>query len=53
MENDKQTMSNHYNCVEEVGVPEQESETPTGRLTMLSLNPRYTKTHKSKGKKSV
>lgn len=43
MENDKKTMSIHYNCVEEVGVPEQESETPTGRLTMLSLNPRYKK----------
>lgn len=53
MEKDRKKTDDDYNRLEEVGVPDQESDTPTGRLTMRSLNPRYkkSKTHKGTSKK--
>lgn len=50
--NEKKTNTNHTES-EEVGVPDFQSGTPTGRLTMRSLNPRYKKSKKHKSNKSV
>ncbi len=50
--NDSRPNYNHTET-EEVGVPDFQSGTPTGRLTMRSLNPRYKKQKKHKSNKSV
>lgn len=50
--NEKKTNTNHTE-LEEVGVSDFQSGTPTGRLTMRSLNPRYKKPKKHKSNKSV
>lgn len=50
--NEKKTNTNHTES-EEVGVPDFQSGTSTGRLTMRSLNPRYKKLKKHKSNKSV
>lgn len=48
--NEKKTNTNHTES-EEVGVPDFQSGTPTGRLTMRSLNPRYQTKKKHKDKR--
>lgn len=48
--NEKKTNINHTES-EEVGVPDFQSGTSTGRLTMRSLNPRYKKSKKHKDKR--
>lgn len=45
--------NDNYTEMKEVGVPDFQSGTPTGRLTMRSLNPRYKKPKKHKSNKSV
>lgn len=50
--NKKKTNINHTES-EEVDVPDFQSGTSTGRLTMRSLNPRYKKPKKHKSNKSV
>ena len=48
--NEKKTNINHTES-EEVDVPDFQSGTSTGRLTMRSLNPRYQMKKKSKDKR--
>ena len=55
MRNNENKSNTNHTELEEVGVPDFQSGTPTGRLTMRSLNPRYqtNKKHKNKTNKSV
>ena len=43
--------NNNYTEMKEVDVPDFQSGTSTGRLTMRSLNPRYKKSKKHKDKR--